>query len=294
MSRPPTDAYRIRDVEAAAVEAGISRQFVAIALAERTAASTNGAVAVAALSDRDERRLTAMFGTSDRSISASRTLRVSPKSALQLIGRVFTTTPFHIKVRETVNGHPLDGGILRFDVPTIYQAMADGRVGNGGFSTNGALLYRCTQLEIKVLNVTLKARGSAAAPECEVVVTGDLRAGYRRQFKALIGTAIGTGGGFFGAALGIGTKVLGGLALASMPALALGGLAGAGAIYAYRAALRSAMRKGQEELDKMLLALQQNLDSQTLFGELPAPPALPRRSSGGDDAAAAAFITTIT
>ncbi|MCC7053434.1 MAG: serine/threonine protein kinase [Gemmatimonadaceae bacterium] len=287
----PTDTYRVRDVEAAAVEAGISRQFVAIALAERTAAASHGAVAVAALSDRDERRLTLMFGTSDRSISASRTLRVSPKVALQLIGRVFTATPFHLKVRETVNGHPLDGGILRFDVPNLYQAMSDGRVGSGGFSRNGALMYRCAQLEIGVLNVTLKARGTAAAPECEVVVTGDLRAGYRKQLKAITWSAIGSGGGFFGAAIGIGTKVLGGLALASLPALAIGGLVGVGAMYGYRAILRKAMHKGQEELDTMLLALQQSFESQALFGELPAPASANRRD--GDDAAMLAAVVTV-
>ena len=60
-----------------------------------------------------------------------------------------------------------------------------------------------------------------------------------------------------------------------------------------RASFRRALRKAREELDKMLQALQQNLDSQALFGELPAPPALPRRD-GDDDAAMAAFIASVT
>jgi hypothetical protein len=52
----PTDAFRLSDVEASAVEAGISRQFVAIALAERSAAAGSG-VAVEPLDARSEQRI---------------------------------------------------------------------------------------------------------------------------------------------------------------------------------------------------------------------------------------------
>lgn len=57
-----------------------------------------------------------------------------------------------------------------------------------------------------------------------------------------------------------------------------------------RAAFRHALKKAREEIDKMLPALQQQLDSQALFGDLPAPPPQIRR--GGDDDAA--LITMIT
>jgi len=286
----PVDTYRVRDVEAAAVEAGISRQFVAIALAEHSAVEQVGTTALSALSDRDERRLTSLLGTSDRSISASRTIRASPKAVLQLIGQVFTMTPYHLTVRDVVNGHPLDGGILRFDVPNLYQVMSDGRVGGSGFGTNGALVYLCSQLEVSMFNVSLKLRGTASAPECEVVVTGDLRAGYRKQVKGMTWTAIGTAAGVLAAALPIGAKIIGTLALASLPAVAVAGLAGVGALYGYRAVLRRAMRKAHLELDKMLLALQQRLDQRALFGELPPPPAPPHRNDG--DAAALIIMSS--
>ena len=289
----PTDAYNLRDVEAAAVEAGISRQFVAIALAERTAAAVPGGLALAQLSDSDERQLTAMLGTNDRSISASRTIRASPKIVLQLIGRVFTAAPYHLTVREVVNGHPLDGGILRFDVPNLYKAMNDGRVTGTGYMGSGALIYRCSQLEITVLNVTLKARGNAENPECEVVITGDLRDGFRKQRRAIGWTAAGASTGFFGVSLPIVAKVIGTLAVAVGPAIGIGALAGFGALYAYRAVLRSALSKGRMALEGVLGALQQNLDSQELFGELPAPQP-PKLRAGSDDAALAAMITTIT
>jgi eukaryotic-like serine/threonine-protein kinase len=289
----PIDAYNLRDVEAAAVEAGISRQFVAIALAERTATATPGGAALAPLDERDERRMTALFGTDDRSISASRTIRASPKVALQVVGRVFTAAPYHLTVREVVNGHPLDGGILRFDVPNLYKAMSDGRVTGTGYMGSGALIYRCGQLEIATLNVTLKARGNAANPECEVVISGDLRDGFRKQRRALGWTVAGTSTGILGGALPLAAKIIGSLAFAVTPALGIAALAGVGATYGYRAITRGALRKGREALAQALEALQKNLDSQALFGELP-PPQMPPPRNSGDDAALIAAITTIT
>ncbi len=289
---PTPDAYRLGDVEAAAVEAGISRQFVAIAVAERSAVAQEGASAVAPLDAKTDQRITTLLGTTERSISVSRVIRASPKVTLQLIGRVFTAHPYFLKVRETVNGHPLDGGILRFDIPDLYKAMTDGTLTGGALTNSGAMIYRFSQIDMSLLNVTLKARGTAAQPECEVIVSGDLRDGQRKNVKWSIWCAIGTSCGLTGAALPIGFKVLGSLALASLPAAGIAALGAAGAMVAYRASFRSALRKSREELDKLLLALQQNLDSQALFGELPAP--VPVRRDSDQSAAITTMITTIT
>ncbi len=286
----PTDAYRLRDVEAAAVEAGISRQFVAIALAERTAIANAGGVAVAPLDDRAERRITTMLGTTDRSISASRIIKATPKATLQLIGRVFTAQPYMLTVTETVNGHPLDGGILRFEVPNLYKAMSNGTVTGGMIGSSHGLIYQCSALDLHLLNVTLKARGSAAHPECEVVVSGDLRDGQRKNLRAAFWTIGSTTTAVAGVMIPVGMKVMGGLALASPLAAGLAVLTAFGTMIGYRASFRRALRKSREELDKMLLALQQNLDSQALFGEIPPPPAKLRRGSDDD----AALITMIT
>jgi eukaryotic-like serine/threonine-protein kinase len=286
------DAYRLGDVESAAVEAGISRQFVAIAVAERSAVAQAGTSAVVPLDEKTDRRITTLLGTTERSISVSRVIRASPKVTLQLIGRVFTAYPYFLKVRETVNGHPLDGGILRFDIPDLYKAMTDGTLNGGSVTHSGSMIYRFSQIDMHLLNVTLKARGTAANPECEVIVSGDLRDGQRKNVKWSLWCAISTSCGLTGAALPIGAKVLGSLALASLPAAAIAALGAAGAMVAYRASFRSALRKSRDELDKLLLALQQNLDSQALFGELPAP--VPVRRDADQNAAIAAIITTIT
>lgn len=286
----PTDAFRLSDVEAAAVEAGISRQFVAIALAERTSTAGPGGAVAVPLDDQTERRITTMLGVTDRSISVSRVIRASPKATLQLIGRVFTATPFHLKVRETLNGHPLDGGILRFDIPNLYRALSDGTLPSMGSSSS--VIYRCSgQLNLNVLNVTLKARGNATSPECEVVVTGDLRDGQRKNLKGSYWTIFGTTTGVGGATLGVGVKVMGGLAMAMPLVAGVAGLTAFAVMVAYRASFRHALNKAREELDKMLLALQQQLDSQALFGEVPEPRALPAVQD--DAAVTAALITTV-
>jgi len=285
----PTDAFRLSDVEAAAVEAGISRQFVALALAERTELVQGGNTAITPLEDRVERRITTMLGTTDRSISASRVIKASPKATLQLIGRVFTARPYSLTVRETVNGHPLDGGILRFEVPNLYAAMSNGTIP----SVTGAvpaLIYQCNTLDLYLLNVTLKARGTAAQPECEVVVTGDLRDGQRKNLKASYWSIAGVTTVIGGLSIPIGIKVMGALALASPLVVGVTALTAFGTMVGYRATFRRALRKSREALDAMLLALQQNLDSQALFGELPAIPEPPRIASSSDDA----FVTMIS
>jgi eukaryotic-like serine/threonine-protein kinase len=289
-AQPATDTYRRRDVESAAVEAGISRQFVAIALAERSASAEPGALALEPLDDKMDRRITTMLGTTERGISVSRIIRASPKETLALIGRVFTAHPYFLRVRETVNGHPLDGGILRFEIPDLYKAMTDGTFGSGGMGVSGTLIYRASQIDITLLNVTLKSRGTAARPECEVIISGDLRPGERKNVKWSIWSIIGTAAGATGAALPIGAHVLGSIAIAAGPAALAAGLCGYGAMVGYRAMFRSALRKMHVELDKLLLALQQQLDSQVLFGEIPPVPKLPR---GRNDDDMTAIITTM-
>ena len=282
----PTDSYRLSDVESAAVEAGISRQFVAIALAERGAGAGAPGQALASIDAGTDRRITTMLGTTDRSISASRVIKADAKTTLKVIGRVFTAHPYRMTVGETVNGHPLDGGILRFTIPGLMALMENGSAG-----ITGGLVYRCSQLDLKLLNVTLKPRGGAAAPACEVVVSGDLRDGPRKNLKysyISIGSMSTIAAGL---ATPIAIKALGlALAAAAFPAVVAAGVIGAGTMLGYRASFRRALKKTLVELDLLLLALQRHLDTQELFGEAPAAPVSKRRSDSSDGA----FVTMMS
>src|SRR5690606_22423689 len=122
----PTSGYRQGDVEAAAVQAGIGEEFVQLALAELP----DDAAVLAARHEVHASRFTAfMLGTVERSLSVSRVIPATPARTLELIGQVFPASPWDLTFRDTVGGHPLDGGVITFSMrePT----SADHWGGNG-------------------------------------------------------------------------------------------------------------------------------------------------------------------
>jgi predicted Ser/Thr protein kinase len=277
-----TGQYRVRDVEAAAVEAGISRQYVALALAEIRALGSGGQV-VRASSEAEDRRLTLFMGTPDRALSVSRVIPGSPKDVLATLGQVFTTHPAKLALVDTVNGHPLDGGIMRFRMPRFKEAYVNPFV---MADKDKALAMRLEQIELYDLNVTLQARGTAAAPMCEVVITGDLRPGLRTNLK--LDLAMMAGSALLAGAGGASTvaKYLAPGPLATAAVAALGAVVGAGACFLwYRGLFRSALEHAQREMGTLLKNIEQQLATQRLFrGEataLPSPAgATPSLSSG--------------
>ncbi len=111
-----------------------------------------------------------MLGTRDRSISTARVIQATPKAVLEAIGRVLTAPPYGLKLRDTVGGHPLDGGVLVFDVSLLRNVIV---------AFDGVLSmfrYRMTQIEVEQLHLALKPLGTPASG-CEVTVSGDLRRG---------------------------------------------------------------------------------------------------------------------
>ncbi|MEO7363092.1 MAG: hypothetical protein ABI120_22355, partial [Gemmatimonadaceae bacterium] len=247
----------LRDVERAASEAGIGAEFVAMAVAERPDASS---AALVETSPDEERRLTQAMGTSQRSISYTRTIRATPRTVLEVIGRVFTAPPFSVKLRDTVGGHPLDGGIMVFDVPMITMTSSM-YYGGHGFSMFN---YRMTQVAVDRLNVIMKPVANSS--QCEVTVYGDLREGLRKNWRydkwfsggsGAIGAAIGGGVGL--AALSLGALAV---VTATGGAALLGGLA----LVSYRALYRYALKKANDELVQLVSAIDENIRAQSVFG----------------------------
>ncbi len=279
-----TRGYSARDVEASAVDAGISRQYVAIAMAERQSQQANAPMLVG---ESEDRRVTTLLGVTARSISVSRTITASPRATLEALGRVATAKPYQLELETVVGGHPLDGGILRFKVPGLMQAMS-GQV----VASVPGLIYRCTQIDLYELNITLAARGTAARPECEVVISGDLRKGQRKNVR-YSGWTMGSLGTVFGGIAGTLAGMAAGSAIMAVgPAVA----AAAGVIaisgYSYRWAYRSALAKTHEELDGLLRAVQRAFDEAMIFGVLPKRDDDPPAGSGGVDAASIVLFSS--
>ncbi|MEZ4589310.1 MAG: serine/threonine-protein kinase [Gemmatimonadales bacterium] len=269
----PTSSYRLVEVERAATEAGIGAEFVALAAAERLSADPQ---ATAAASGREERIWEIMLGSRQRSLSRSRLIKGNPRQVLEAIGQVFPEFPWSLTLRDTVGGHPLDGGVMVFDVRRL--SAGDG-MARGGISM---LSYRLTQIDLLQLNVAIR---STATGETEVSVSGDLRPGLRKNwvFDRATASVAGVIGGGIGGALALGP-------LGLVPALAAGPIVGGAALLgglslgAYRLAYRHALRKSGDELDKLLTAIESSLRSQAVFGgvrplALRRPPDGPRETT---------------
>jgi serine/threonine protein kinase len=260
-ARVPSGSYRLQDVESAAVEAGIAAEFVALAVAEQ---AQRVATPAPEESDRQDRMYTTLLGTRARSISVARTIPAPIKDVLETMGRVFPETPFFLTFRETVGGHPVDGGVMIFNVKQI----------NAADPTYTPFMYRMAQLALPQLSVTVRALGGPI-PATEVSVYGDLRPGLAKNLKWDWGFTGVAAGGSAAASTAIGAFALGLGALAALPALGIAALMGAGTLRWYRWLYRRGLSKATEELESLLLAIESRIRGQSLFGEPPNPFRLP-------------------
>ncbi|HYW33038.1 MAG TPA: serine/threonine-protein kinase [Gemmatimonas sp.] len=281
--------YRVADVAAAAEEAGISRQYVALALAELP----RGTVPSDADSGIDERQASLLLGTTERSLSVSQVVRASPARTLRAIGVVLQQAPYELQLRETVGAHPLDGGVIVFAFTGTVVGFMGSSGGTSAGSVNTYWMQTQQALEARQLHVTLRAVPGDPA-RTDVTMTCDMRPGVRgnvRMSQGLAGT-FGSLTGFFtgavlakGAAVALSTAVLG-------PAVAVG-LATVGAsLAAYRWAYPGIMVKARREILGALEAVAAAVQSEDVFGTLPGPGRRQRLSEDDDGTAAALIIST--
>jgi serine/threonine protein kinase len=286
-----TRGYRLRDVVDAAADAGIPRQYVTLAMAELPRGGLDAApVPELAVSERSATRF---LGTDERSLAVSRTVAGAPRGARPPRGAVLQRSPFDLQLRETVGPHPLDGGVLVFDLP-------------GPAAITGAPAAQVAwhwmalrhQLEARQLQVTLRAV-QADGERTEVALRCDLRPGVRRNVLAsrwIAGSLAGTGGALTSAVLAKGAALLLSAAVL-LPAAGVAAGLGAVSLFAYRRLYRSTLAKARAELERALDAVAAAVQSEAVFGQLPEPRtrvAGPPGHDDGDASAAASFITMIS
>ena len=260
------DGYPLVDVVAAAQEAGISRQYVAMALAERP---RDGAAPMVT-SGVDETQARRFLGTDQRSLAESCIVPAPPARALRALGTVLTRAPYELALRETVGAHPLDGGVIVFDLPGPV-------VGAGGGSATRLNLYWMgthQQLEARQVQVTLRALTGDPA-RTELTMTCDLRPGVRRNVRAsqwVAGVLGGIGSTLTGAVLAKG-------AAAAVSVGVLGPAAGAGVVLAgaslawYRWLYPAVIGKARAEMQRALQSVAASLKAEVVFGA-PSEPAV--------------------
>lgn len=258
----PSDAYRLRDVEAAAAEVGISQQYVALALAElnKSPASLQREQAPSSALQNIAIKL---FRATQRTLSVSRVYQHSPRVILQALGRALQAPPYSLTLGDTLGGHPLDGGVIVFDLPKANVGESNYR---WTWTRHG--LY-AKEMRVTLANVPGNTRA------CEVTMQIEMRKGLVANLAGMM-----AGAGFVGGISGVVGLAIGKKALAITGA-ALFGPFGAAAAIGGVAALSLAsplykwqIRKSTEELNTALAAIESSMRTIDIFGE--TAPALPR------------------
>lgn len=255
----PTDAYRLRDVEAAAAEVGISQKYVALALAELKS-PPNVLQRAEPISEFKERLATRVLGTSQRTLSVSRVIRAAPRTVLQAVGRTLTASPFALALRDTLGGHPLDGGVLVFDLPAY---------------TESNYKWTWTRYGVYVPQVRVTLEPIAGDPRaCEVTMHVDLRAGLTAN---LAGYTIATGGasgvsGLISGLIAHKALLMTGAALFGS-AFGVAAVIGVGVIAMTGPIYRWEMRKATDEMSAALAAIETSIRAFDIFDSEPNNPA---------------------
>jgi serine/threonine protein kinase len=264
-----TEAYRMRDVEAAAIEAGISQRYVALALDELRAAP-NAILRAQSIPPWKETLATRLFGTTQNTVSVTRRFAVTPRVVLQALGRSLQAVPWRLSLRDTLGGHPLDGGVLVFDVPPMVDY-------------NFMWTWTRYGLYVPEIRVSLAAAASNSRA-CDVTFEIDLRKGITSNLAehAFVAASACSMGGLSGALIAVkallltGGAAIGGLALAGLLVGGVTVMATAGPLYRWE------IRKAEAELQAALASVDAALRSIDIFGDAPTPP-LPRPHDAGAD-----------
>jgi predicted Ser/Thr protein kinase len=266
----PSGGYKLVDVAAAAEEAGISRQYVAMALAE---IPRGGLVATSSPTDPSERVATRYLGTTERSLAVSVIVNASPARTLRALGVAMRLAPYSLVVRETIGAHPLDGGVIVFDLPDSLVSVQTGE------SLNYWMGLRA-QLEARQVQVTLRPLPGDPT-RTEVTMTADLRPGVRRNvlFSKWIAGLAGTFSGGFGAMFCHYALAAAAMGIAA-GGLAVGAAIGGGSVLGYRALYRSTLAKARREMTRALESIASSMRAEDVFG-LPNAGSPPAIADGG-------------
>jgi hypothetical protein len=172
--------------------------------------------------------------------------------------------PYQLKFRETVGAHPLDGGVMVFDLP-VAPLLARGAQAD---ALNLYWMGTARQLLARQVQVTLR-RLPGDQPRTELTMTCDLRTGVRRNVRASQWFA-----GVVGGATGLMSGAIAAQTAAVVSAAVLGPVAGVGLGMAaltlawYRWLYPGVFDKARGEMMNALVAVGAVVRSEDVFGAL--------------------------
>jgi hypothetical protein len=170
------DGLHTEDVRAAAEEAGISPEFVQIALAE--ASASPGPSSIMSRSDALGARL--FLGATQPTIGATATVQGSMALVSAAVLQVFSGHPCLLQAGEVAELPSWSGRVIVFNVPK-YDWSA---------TSNLPFVEKAAAIGLKQLHVAVRPLGGETAC-CEVVVAGDLQPGLRKYWRWSAATSVG-------------------------------------------------------------------------------------------------------
>jgi hypothetical protein len=279
-TRAPAGMYVIRDIIAAARDAGIAERHIRVALAEHDALGRELALAVDAMDDGVRERL---IGVAARSVQVSRRLPESAATVLERLRRTAGTAPWSLTFDSLIGGPPTQGGVLRFTVPVIGRRPDE----QSAPRALNRFIYHASRVGLLELHVTVTPLGPDAQSACDVTITGDLRPGERRSIGIYRALMKGLAGVAAVAGAIVGAKAGGPVVAAAGAGLGVALAVGYNQIVSAigRGEHRLAHRVLTAELDELLRALQRPSDEVRAFGAAapaPHPRLVPRRDADVD------------
>lgn len=257
------EGYRLEHVRDAAREAGIAPEFLDLALAEGP-----GPEGGESRVDRISRRF---LGPAPEALLASRVFDAPPARVFETLCTLLPAHPYALVLADTRGPHPLEGGVLVFDVPALTGM------------DNEPFAYEMTWGDVKELHVRLQPLGTRPT-RCEVAIRAPL--GHSRRLNLWVGGGVsaflGVVSGGFGLLLGatvaaataLGPAAAAGATLAV--GAALGAAASGGSVRGWRGLYRYAVRRSERALHKLLQQVNAQLQVGGAFAPpQPSPPPLP-------------------
>lgn len=244
--------YSLAHVRQAAVEAGISPEFVDLAIDEAGDDL-----------DHDEGLAGKIVGDGPRVITVSRIYEYPAAKVFQSMQRVLPQLRLNLV---DTRGEPLEGGWMHFELPSV-----------GLQDTNRLMVDLYHWADVRELHLRLAPLGD---DRCEVTVRAPL--GYSRKLGGWVLGALAPVGGLLAALLtgAITASILGGVALAPLMEVLLPWIAAAGAfgggtaagLKGLRTLTRSGWAKGEAALERLLGTLATDVRTGGAFQPVLPPP----------------------
>ncbi|MBC7895655.1 MAG: hypothetical protein H7066_09585, partial [Cytophagaceae bacterium] len=185
---------------------------------------------------------------------------------LAAIGRALQSAPYQLALQRHAGPHPLDGGVLVFDIPSI--------------TSGAAYPWLYTRYGVYASQVRISLRPVPNDPSsAEVTLNLDLRRGLKLNLVSSAAITAGIGGASGVATAVFATKALAmAAAVAALPVLGAMAVAMGLGVVGFGVAQRYGWKKTREELEGVLTAIENDVRSEELFGVpsgrmLPAPQA---------------------